>query len=266
MIFDLFRNTAKFDSVNTFCMFIGYPRSGHTLYGALLDAHKNCVISHELNVLQLMKKGRSKKNIYQAILQNSIITASGGRKNEGYAYRVEGQWQGKFEKILVIGDKQGGRSSRMLAEEPDLLDSLQKRITPKIKLLHVYRNPFDNLSSRSKGGKLQKKDAGFETLKSDMEKHFVQATINDKIRKEGRFEVLDIKHEDFIADPKTGLKNICRFLELEASNDYLEACSNIVFQKPHKTRHDIKWTEDLIKEVENRIAIYDFLKDYTFND
>ena len=30
---------ALFDDLKTYCMFLGYPRSGHSLIGALLDAH-----------------------------------------------------------------------------------------------------------------------------------------------------------------------------------------------------------------------------------
>jgi len=247
-------------------MFIGYPRSGHTLYGALLDAHKNCVISHELNVLQLIKDGRSRKQVINEIIKNSQFNAENGRKNEGYSYEVKDQWQGRFTDLQVVGDKQGGRSSRMLSREPELLDLLYREFKTKIKLLHVYRNPFDNLASRSKGGKLEKKDSGYATLFSDIEKHFIQAEVNDKIRKEGKFEVIDIKHEDFIADPKNGLIRICHFLDLEVTEDYLNACASIVFPNPHKTRHEIDFPEELIGLIDSKMKYYDFLKDYSFND
>jgi hypothetical protein len=36
------RHRASFAHVESFCMFIGYPRSGHTLIGSILDAHPNC--------------------------------------------------------------------------------------------------------------------------------------------------------------------------------------------------------------------------------
>ena len=34
---------------NRFFIFFGYPRSGHTILGALVDAHPNMVISHQYN-------------------------------------------------------------------------------------------------------------------------------------------------------------------------------------------------------------------------
>ena len=35
----------------TFLMFIGYPRSGHTLISSLLDAHPNAIVTNEFNVI-----------------------------------------------------------------------------------------------------------------------------------------------------------------------------------------------------------------------
>ena len=42
----------ELQSVEAFCIFIGYPRSGHSLLGSLLDAHPEMVIAHELDVLR----------------------------------------------------------------------------------------------------------------------------------------------------------------------------------------------------------------------
>lgn len=37
------------DNVRVFFVFLGYPRSGHTILGALMNAHPNIVISHQYN-------------------------------------------------------------------------------------------------------------------------------------------------------------------------------------------------------------------------
>lgn len=261
------RNVSTYKNVKSYCFFIGYPRSGHTLYGALLDAHPNCIISHELNVLNLIKNKNSKNQIFNKIVSNSKLHASEGRKNEGYKYEVKNQWQGKINELNVIGDKQGGRSSLMLSEEPDLLQKLSDKLGDiPIKILHVYRNPFDNIASRSKGGNLQKKEFSLKILKKDIERHFIQADVNSKIRKDGKYEVLDIKHEDFISWPKKGLINICEFLGLEPNEQYINDCASIVFQKPHKTRFDIEFPEDLKIRIDKKIKEYDFLAGYSFDD
>jgi hypothetical protein len=40
----------SFDEVERFCLFAGYARSGHSIVGAVLDAHREAVIAHELEV------------------------------------------------------------------------------------------------------------------------------------------------------------------------------------------------------------------------
>ena len=41
-----------YDGIQTFVLFIGYGRSGHSLVAAILDAHPKIVIAHEFDVLR----------------------------------------------------------------------------------------------------------------------------------------------------------------------------------------------------------------------
>ena len=41
-------------------MFIGYPRSGHSLIGSLLDVHPNAIVAHELDALKFVGAGFGK--------------------------------------------------------------------------------------------------------------------------------------------------------------------------------------------------------------
>jgi len=41
-----------FDNVDRFVMFVGFPRSSHSLVGSLLDAHPEACIAHEMDVLK----------------------------------------------------------------------------------------------------------------------------------------------------------------------------------------------------------------------
>src|SRR4051812_7341147 len=90
------RRRSAFSGVKTFCMFLGYPRSGHSLVGSLLDAHPNMVIAHELDVLKFVRAGFSCEQIFYLLLENSENYAKAGRKYSGYSYAVPNQWQGRF--------------------------------------------------------------------------------------------------------------------------------------------------------------------------
>ena len=67
----LFKEEDIFKSVERYCMFIGYTRSGHSLVGSLLDAHPNIIIGHELNALKLFERGVNYQKIYYLLLKNS---------------------------------------------------------------------------------------------------------------------------------------------------------------------------------------------------
>lgn len=49
----------------------------------------------------------------------------------------------------VIGDKKGGPTTSMLGKARGLLDlqELQKTVAVPIRLIHVIRNPFDNIAT-----------------------------------------------------------------------------------------------------------------------
>jgi hypothetical protein len=72
-------------NLERFCMFLGYPRSGHSMIGALLDAHPEMAVAHELNVLRLLKENRSRGYVLGQILANSRDRADRGRKRSGYS-------------------------------------------------------------------------------------------------------------------------------------------------------------------------------------
>ena len=75
-----YKNRRLFKDVDTYFMFIGYIRSGHSLVGALLDALPNIVCGHELGVLKYVYAGYSRTQNYYLLLENSRRFAQEGRK------------------------------------------------------------------------------------------------------------------------------------------------------------------------------------------
>jgi hypothetical protein len=129
-------------------MFLGYPRSSHTLIGAMLDAHPNMVVAHELNVLDMVKKKNSRDWIIASILaQSDWFVNKINAQWTGYSYLIPNQWQGKYKQLKVVGDKKGGVSSRLLTPNPQLIEQLQSVLQMNIKIIHVVRNPFDIITT-----------------------------------------------------------------------------------------------------------------------
>ncbi|MGH7966379.1 MAG: sulfotransferase, partial [Candidatus Binatia bacterium] len=70
------RNEAPlFSQIETYCAFIGYPRSGHSIVGAMLDAHPQAVIAHEMGALHYVQVGFDRLRLYHLLLQNTRAQA-----------------------------------------------------------------------------------------------------------------------------------------------------------------------------------------------
>ena len=256
-----YKYSQLFDDVEGYCMFIGYPRSGHSLVGSLLDAHPHMVFAHELDALKYIRSGFSKDQIYYLILENSRNFTSSGRRWRGYSYEVPNQWQGKFKKLRIIGDKKGGRSTRRFGADPTLLEALRGTIDSDLKFIHVIRNPYDNISRIFIRGRVKYGGVLAHSIPSYFE--LSDTILNFKKGMKDK-EMLDVRLETLIQDPTECLRKICVFLGVDASGDYLDDCASIVFKTPKKSRDDVEWDPESIDEVKRRMKAYPFLKGYSF--
>ena len=119
-----------YDEVETFVMFIGYPRSSHSLVGAILDAHPEIIIPHEFNVLQKWRKYNvpefQRKNLiryklYFDLHQTSTEQAMFGKRASRkrtvlggeftYLYNVPDLWQGGYKNKIKVGSEDDFHSS-----------------------------------------------------------------------------------------------------------------------------------------------------------
>ena len=261
-VLETLKDKKTFQNVDKYCMFIGYPRSGHSLVGSLLDAHPNIIIAHELNALNFVDMGFNQQQIYYLILKNSRKFATQGREWSGYSYEVHHQWQGKFRDLKVIGDKKGGGSTGLLRYKPELLNVLQNKIDVPAKFIHVIRNPYDNISTMyTRSNKKDKK------LADSINQYFGFCDTIAQLKQEiNQGDMIDIRHEEIISNSKFWLNEICKFLGIDAGDDYLNDCANIIYQSPNKSRHKLQWNDELIETVKNKMNQYDFLSGYSYED
>ena len=108
-----------YNDVQTFVMFIGYPRSSHSLVGAILDAHPEIIIPHEYHILEhwnsfqeeaIKKSGSLKYLLFFNLHSLSTWQATFGNRAEKpvfiddgiYSYNVPGSWQGTFNDKLRV--------------------------------------------------------------------------------------------------------------------------------------------------------------------
>lgn len=256
--YELFKREDLFQSVEKYCMFVGYPRSGHSLVGSLLDANANIVMANEVNALELFKKRAPKRKIYYYLLQNSQKKAKQGRQQTGYSYEVPNQWQGKFKNIKVIGDKKGGVSSRIIRDCPEILDILLNELDIPVKFIHVTRNPYDNITTIVTHKKID--------LEYGINLYFNKCEAISYLKKQiSKNDILDVSHESLINEPKIVLSQICDFLGVDTTNNYLDDCASILFKSPNKTRFNYQWNNKCIEQVKSQIEQYEFLQGYSYD-
>ncbi len=264
-----YKDEDLFADVETFCMFIGYPKSGHSLVGSLLDAHPNAIIAHELDALRYVRARFGRRQLYHLLLENSREYGETGRNWNVYSYRVPGQWQGRYEKLRVIGDKKGGLSTMRLDSDPDLLGKLRKTVGVPVKFVHIIRNPYDNISTMLRDGiynywSMKGRRRG---LRYSIEDYFFRcAAVRDFKEKTDPADVFEVRHESVVEDPALRLRELCRFLGLGCTDDYLRACASMVFKSPSKSRHKVKWDQESIRIVRNRMEEFDFLRGYSYEE
>lgn len=241
------------DEVERFVLFVGYPRSGHSLVGSLLDAHPEVVIAHELDALADVAAGASRVELYRQLLVHDRDFTEAGRAWMGYDYDVPGGWQGRTRRLRVIGDKKGGSTTERLGHDPALLDRVRALTGVPLVLVHVTRNPFDNIATIAarSGAPLDACVARYTDL----------VAINERVRLScaGDPEVtwVDVAHEALIADPKHELERLATTMGVDAEPSWLESCQPVVFPSPRRTRDGEDWTPDAITAVRRCIEVHE---------
>jgi hypothetical protein len=247
-----------FANLERFCLFVGYPRSGHSLVGSLLDAHPEMIVAHELHVLRYLRYGFSREQIFALLLERSREQAAAGRAATGYSYVVPNQWQGRFRSLRVIGDKRGGTSIRKLSARPHLLPRLRARIGLPLRFVHVVRNPFDNVATIWRRGRSRDLEASID--------HYLRMVAGvERLRAAlAPGEVLDVRHEDLLDDPARELLRLCAFLGVEAPADWLRDCAGVVWKSPKRTRDEVEWPAPLREHLAREADRVPFLATYSF--
>ena len=252
------KDKGLFRTVESTCLFIGCPKTGHSLIGSLLDAHPRIIIAHEMGVLKYLLAGFGKNQIYSLLLENSKSSKEMGRKVAEYQYVVPNQGQGSFEQLQVIGDKHGEGLTLRLQARPWLFERLT-RIMGQVKFIHVTRNPYDSITS------LTLPISRNLNLEAAIDYYFgLCDTIIYYTQKIPKDHLFELRHEDFLSNPSLYLKKLCSYLGVDSPDDYLKDCASIVFTSPHKTRLKRDWSLERIDAVKKRSEKYPFLRGYSY--
>jgi hypothetical protein len=255
------RERRLLEGVQTYCLFLGHARSGHSVIGALLDAHRQVIISDELDAVRYLRRGFTRGQLLYGSLEKSRRQATNLRRKAGrggktYSYHVPGGAQGRAEDLRVVGDSQAGWTTRRLAADPKLLRTLDRRMAPsQVRFIHVVRNPYDNIATMMVRG-----HRSFESAFAQYEANC--AAIMPLSQRIGAERLIRVRHEGLVADPRGTLSALCAFLGVEADEAYLEAAASQVYSSPARSRNEVEWQPENDRRVRELIERFDYLVGY----
>ncbi|RMH13279.1 MAG: hypothetical protein D6695_04480 [Planctomycetota bacterium] len=130
-----------------------------------------------------------------------------------------------------------------------------------LRVIQVVRNRFDAITTNTRKSTQLKNNLG-----RGVDQFIRLAEAAERVRARlAESEIIIVRHEELVADVHTTLTNVCSRLGVEASGEYLDACSSIAFESPRRTRDAMPWTPVLRAKVEARIASDPLLACYTFD-
>ncbi len=280
------RRRRALGNIETLVQFVGFPRSGHSLIGALLDAHDEAIIAHELDAMGLFRKGLPVKHLPGLMAWNSEAFSRHGRWWNGLCYKVPHTRDIADKVPRVIGDKKGDWAARWAAENPALVDRFRAESPFACKWILVTRHPLDNVATMSlRQGKVYDRlrieaasGAEFrDAVATAQENGTITTEASDDLIAEYRAlcaavammksrippeDWFEIAYEDFVSAPRDALTSLAAFVGLEAPSDWLEQASSLVHASSRLSRDSITWDERQRAAVARTVSDFDFLQGY----
>ena len=288
---------AYFKDIHTFVSTVGFSRSGSSLVGYLLTAHRNIIVAHEPHIKvknlyevdpkelfnYIFLRDRNRFRVAKEFIENtekySSLNKSESKSRYGAGNKyvmVPNQWQARYESLQVIGTKCSSYSTNRLSKINILKtfrENLKKKSVNRLKFIFTVRNPYDMITTNVAYWANNKKIR--TVTQNDV---YMVLDYNVKIRlprmcewAESLFTVIkaeDIfinRHEDMVASPVDQLSKLCDFLGVPAFPDYLDDCASVVHKKAYKSRYELDWSEQRKEELAKLIDTYHFFSGYSWD-
>ena len=242
---------------------VGFNRSGSSLIGDLLSAHPNIVMDNESGIIRkyVDKEFTSRESLLAFIIKHDMDRAY--KKNY-----IAGQYQHHYDgNIEIVGDKHSPNNTRFLTRtKSNKLEELEKFIKLPIKLLFNVRNPYDMVASMVNAMQ-DTKESRNERIKKAISFFTCRSADNMKlINQVSADRIFMIRLEDFIASPEKMLADICDFLSVAKTPEYLSSCAEATYEMPNKSRNTLNWNKEYEKEIDALIEKYEFFSGYSHNN
>ena len=274
------------EGVEKFVFFAGYPRSGHSMIGSVMDAHPNMVIAHEYFLLRKCSKMwnmktnifSNKAELFNSLFEDSFFESKCGWRSDsntakGYNFNLNSKWQGTFSQLKVIGDKSGGSTSKFISkgEGKLCLQQMIHSLEIPIIAMHVVRNPYDMIATAIA---YKKGIRNIQSTKHVKQEVSVQLQMNisravfklaDSVVEVKKYvPVVEVHIEDFIDNPSKVIVELCHSLGVDCPQEYVEECTAKAYKNVSRSRDLISWSPSVLSFIDQKMTEYPFFEGYTF--
>lgn len=302
---------------HTLCMFVGYPRSGHSLVGHLLNNHSRVVMAHEFPVPRYLgefarsRSGKLCSTLYLKIRRHDMLyklldqaqsqtriskTTGEFLQSAGHEYRFFGEYEPARKRVLVLGNKGGGKFSLAIhSHGVGALDDLMFR-KYRLRFLHVVRNPYDIVATMAiriayQLSKAVAEPPGALTTRAILEwlnasvdkptrtalltrsfddglERFCRQADGVKMLKAcGKTPVLDVHFPELLKHPRRELSRIMNYLEVQAEEPYYRQCA-AQLGTLHRSRALLPefFDSGRLSAMERRLQSYPWFRRYHYAD
>jgi hypothetical protein len=223
--------------------------------GSIIDAHQYVMLGDEVELADLVRQGHGQEYIFRQLRERS---AQGPRSS------IPKLWQGRCKELRVIGVKPrppigwySHRGRYRAGRAVNTVKALLEVLRVPMVFIHPLRNPYDIIAAWVRHNWVRPLEASAEMFFDTYD----QCTA---VRELG-YPWLDIRLEDLIVRPHGEITDLCQFLGLEASAEYVGRCAKALWAKPRQRRGEVIWTSGLIARVAEGIAERGLLEGYTYD-
>jgi len=253
----LLRDAGTLRSLRYYGLFIGYPRTGHTLLASLLDAHPRMAFANGLDAARYFVAGFSVRETAVLSIWNARRFTLRGRRSTGYNYAVPGDWHDCRDRLEVVGDKSGDLLSARLVRDPHAMARILDKLGDMGRFVSVLRNPYDTITTMATRAGSGLREATDEFL--------ALCEANARARSQVPAEAwLDVHHETLVAQARETLRAVVEFFGQSADAAYLDACTQLIFPQPRRTRDQREWTDAMKDYVSGNLEPYPEFSGYAY--
>ena len=262
-------NKSVASTVQSLVLFVGYPRSAHTIVGSILDAHPNVAIVHEGSIVEHAHSFSNQTVLVDFIVQRAAQQHVDGRWQTGFSYAIKGAWQGQQKSpLMVVGDKKGGATSALLAADWDgtmaKIDHLRAMTAGHVKYIHVVRNVFDNIASMIMINLVGFNTSAYQQIRLNqlprpwkseydtfVQRYLLLAQTNmrlsDEVMRVPNSSFLHVNGRQLLAEPFNVFQDICFFLNVPFNEQWAKMSAAKLFREPFNSRNHFAWPRETIE-------------------